>query len=109
MIAPTRSSARRRSLEISYPSKRRYPLVGRTRPSTMRIVVDFPAPFRPRKPNISPRLTDNESCSTTMRRPYFFVRDCVSRTLLEGEIFICWLGGETVENLQSDFDEQRPM
>src|SRR5687768_5832784 len=30
----------------------------------MRMVVDFPAPFGPRKPNISPRQTSRSSAST---------------------------------------------
>ena len=32
------------------------PEVGSVRPSTISIVVDFPAPFGPSNPNISPRL-----------------------------------------------------
>ena len=34
------------------PSKVAVPLVGRTSPSSIRIVVDFPAPLAPRKPVI---------------------------------------------------------
>src|SRR5512136_1411737 len=35
----------------------------------MRIVVDFPAPLGPRKPNISPRPTEKEISSTARKSP----------------------------------------
>ena len=36
------------------------PEVGRRMPQSIRMVVDFPAPFGPRKPKISPLATSNE-------------------------------------------------
>jgi hypothetical protein len=40
----------------------------------MRIVVDFPAPFGPRKPTISPRLTSKLILSTARNDPKLFER-----------------------------------
>ena len=37
------------------------PRVGLTRPTSIRIVVVFPAPFGPRKPNTSPRWSANDA------------------------------------------------
>jgi len=36
------------------------PALEDSRPQSIRIVVDFPAPFGPRKPKISPLWTENE-------------------------------------------------
>lgn len=44
------------------------------KPSIDFIVVVFPAPFGPRKPNISPDLTLNETSSTALKLLYFLVR-----------------------------------
>ena len=35
----------------------------------MRMVVDLPAPFGPRKPTISPRFTSNETLSSALKLP----------------------------------------
>ena len=43
--------------------------VGRSRPSSMRMVVDFPAPFGPRKPVTRPGSTVKEMPSTAVRVP----------------------------------------
>src|SRR5512137_175855 len=48
------------------------PEVGVSRPQSMRIVVDFPAPFGPRKPKISPRRTPKLILSTATKSPNFF-------------------------------------
>src|SRR5258708_23652312 len=38
----------------------------------MRISVDFPAPFGPSRPKISPSFTLNETSLTAVKSPYFF-------------------------------------
>ena len=43
------------------------PLVGLSRPQSMRIVVDFPAPLLPRNPKISPWRTSNVTWSTATK------------------------------------------
>ena len=43
--------------------------VGGMKPVIMRIVVDLPAPFGPRKPSTSPRSTVNEMPSTARLGP----------------------------------------
>src|SRR5436309_5486870 len=50
------------------------PDVGLIRPTSMRIVVVFPAPFGPRKPKISPRCSSNETLSTMVLSPMILVR-----------------------------------
>ena len=40
------------------PCRKQSPLVGVTMPNNIRKVVVFPAPFRPKKPTISPSFTD---------------------------------------------------
>src|SRR6516165_11009309 len=39
----------------------------------MRMSVDLPAPFGPSSPRISPCFTANETSSTAVKSPYFFV------------------------------------
>ena len=53
-IAPTRASASRRFDGCGSPSSEISPDVGWVRPSSVRIIVVFPAPFGPRKPNATP-------------------------------------------------------
>jgi hypothetical protein len=48
--------------------------VGGMKPVIMRIVVDLPAPFGPRKPSTSPRSTANETPSTARLAPKVFTR-----------------------------------
>ncbi len=55
MRAFTRSGSR----ATSKPPTEAEPDVGPRRPQSMRMVVDFPAPFAPRKPKMSPRRTEN--------------------------------------------------
>ncbi len=54
---PSRAWTRARSRWLSRPNRRASPLVGRSRSSSVRIVVVLPAPFGPRKPKISPSCT----------------------------------------------------
>src|ERR1700681_446243 len=57
------------------------PDVGRIRPSNMRSVVVFPAPFGPRNPNTSPRCTSRSSASTAViDGPYRLVKARVVMT-----------------------------
>src|SRR3954452_709975 len=51
-----------------------WPDVGLMRPTSIRIVVVFPAPFGPRKPKISPRCSSKETLSTIVLSPMIFVR-----------------------------------
>src|ERR671922_2759927 len=50
------------------------PEVGGMKPVIMRMVVDLPAPFGPRKPSTSPRSTVNEMPSTARFGPKLFTR-----------------------------------
>jgi hypothetical protein len=50
------------------------PEVGGMKPVTMRMVVDLPAPFGPRKPSTSPRSTENEMPSTARLAPKVLTR-----------------------------------
>src|SRR3954466_4042927 len=50
------------------------PDVGRSRPSTRRIVVDLPAPFGPRNPVTRPGSTVAETSSTASLSPYRLVK-----------------------------------
>ena len=50
------------------------PEVGGMKPVIMRMVVDLPAPFGPRKPSTSPRSTVNEIASTARFGPKLFTR-----------------------------------
>jgi hypothetical protein len=50
------------------------------RPHNIRMVVDFPAPFGPRKPKISPRSTVKERRSTAVKVPNTLVRASTAMT-----------------------------
>jgi hypothetical protein len=50
------------------------PLVGVRSVVSILIVVVFPAPFGPRKANISPACTSSEMSLTADTSPYFFTR-----------------------------------
>jgi signal transduction histidine kinase len=56
------------------PSTVLCPEVGAVSAQSMRIVVDFPAPFGPRNPVTRPGLQSNVMSSTTLREPYRLVR-----------------------------------
>ena len=47
---------------------------GGIKPVIIRMVVDFPAPFGPRKPNTSPFATLKEIPFTAWKEPKFFFR-----------------------------------
>ncbi len=54
---------------MSSPSTRASPDVERSRPSSIRIVVVFPDPLGPRKPNTEPRGTARSMPSTAVCAP----------------------------------------
>jgi hypothetical protein len=49
------------------------PDVGRSNPTIIRMVVDFPAPFGPRKPVTIPGRTVNDTPSTAVLSSYLLV------------------------------------
>ena len=51
---------------MSWPSRRRRPDVGSSKPAIMRSVVVFPQPLGPRKDTNSPRATSSSKCSTAV-------------------------------------------
>jgi hypothetical protein len=62
-----------RSLVTSYPATAALPEVGVARVHRILIVVDLPAPFGPRKPNVSPGLTSKSMPRTASISPYLLV------------------------------------
>src|SRR5690349_1509936 len=62
------------STVTSTPPTVAVPAVGSSRPQSMRMVVDLPAPLLPRKPKISPRRTSKLMLSTATNAPNFRVR-----------------------------------
>src|SRR5580765_1694775 len=54
------------------------PPVGRTSVHSILIVVDFPAPFGPRNPKVSPRRTSNDTPPTASISPYVLRRSRTS-------------------------------
>src|SRR6266849_5254951 len=67
---------------MDIPSSSIDPEVGGINPVSIRMVVDLPAPFGPRKPKKQPRGTVRLSPSTAALFPYTFRR---SRTDMAGE------------------------
>src|ERR1700723_95528 len=59
---------------MSNPPTVTVPFVGGIKPVIIRMVVDLPAPFGPRKPSTSPRATEKEIPSTARFRPNVLVR-----------------------------------
>ena len=59
----------RDSSDMSYPPMVTVPLVGGVYPVMIFIVVDFPAPLGPRKPRISPCLTEKDNPVTAGKSP----------------------------------------
>ena len=53
---------------ISIPNNSTRPSVGRKKPASIFIVVDFPAPLGPRKPNTSPAATEKLRLSTDTKK-----------------------------------------
>src|SRR5262249_16243300 len=70
---PTESVSRRWSRTGSRSRTRTAPEVAGSSPQISRIVVVFPAPSGPMRPNISPRSTENDSAVTAVGGPYRFV------------------------------------
>ena len=68
-MAPTRRIDSARPSGTVRPSSRTDPFVGRASPSTQRIVVVFPDPLGPRKPNTPPSGTVRSSPSIATVRP----------------------------------------
>src|SRR5208337_2895892 len=68
------------SRSSSRPATRTRPLVGGRNPVIIRIVVVFPAPLGPRKPNTSPSGTKKETSSTTFLSTNRFVSPSTSIT-----------------------------
>ena len=64
------------SVKMSKPATRPAPLVGAMMPQSMRMVVDLPAPFGPKKPKISPVRTEKEILVHGVNRPKRFTRFC---------------------------------
>src|SRR5260370_249782 len=69
-----------KSRRTSKPQIVTLPAVGLMRPTSIRMVVVFPAPFGPRKPKTSPGLSENETPSTMVRLPMTFVKLLATRT-----------------------------
>src|SRR3954468_10996689 len=59
----------RGSAARSRPSTRAVPAEGASRPVSILIVVDFPAPFGPRKPKNEPRATRRSMPPTAVKSP----------------------------------------
>src|SRR5579859_4211688 len=66
------------------PNSRASPLVGRTRPRRILIVVVLPAPFGPRKAKTSPGWTVRSSPWSAILRPYSLRRPTVSMAGVSG-------------------------
>ena len=64
-----------RDLEVRYAG---VPAVGGVSPQIIRMVVDLPAPFGPRKPVTTPGWTTKERSSTATVSSYLLVRACAS-------------------------------
>src|SRR5256885_16975046 len=59
---------------MSKPPTVTLPSVGGMKPVSMRMLVDLPAPFGPRKPSTSPCSTENETPSTARLGPKVLTR-----------------------------------
>ena len=67
------STRRIQAEEVSSP-----PVIGETQP-IMRMVVDLPAPFGPRKPKTSPRRTSKSMPSTAVKASPCFLGNALTR------------------------------
>src|SRR5208282_3879279 len=72
---------------MSRPPTVALPEVGFSRPQSMRMVVDLPAPLGPRKPKISPRRTSRLTWSTATKVPKVLTRSCISTAFGSGGMF----------------------
>ena len=68
------------SVTASMPRTVAVPLVGRVCPVSILIIVVFPDPFGPSRPNSAPFSTASETLSTATTSPYLFVRFFASST-----------------------------
>ena len=75
------------SVRMSYPATFPLPLVGWFSPVRMCMAVVLPAPFAPRKPNISPRRTLKLMSSTARNAPKALTRCDTSMTFSSCRIF----------------------
>src|SRR4051794_15709642 len=73
------------SRPTSTPPTIAVPLVGRSSPHSIRIVVDLPAPFAPRNPKISPSATSKLTSFTAVKSPK---RRVSERTAMAGGITV---------------------
>src|SRR4029453_4212079 len=62
------------SRTMSCPSIRAVPSLGSRIPHSIRITVDLPEPFGPRKPKMDPFPTENETWPTAVNVPKRFAR-----------------------------------
>src|SRR5450755_443444 len=69
MSEPTCGRTRTTPSGIGTPSSSAWPLVGKARPSSIRMVVVLPEPFGPRKPYTEPRGTARSMWSTATWPP----------------------------------------
>src|SRR5271165_154904 len=72
-ITPIQRRASSGCFRTSKPLMSACPAVRGNSVVIMRISVDLPAPLGPRRPKISPWCTLNETSSTAVKSPYFFV------------------------------------
>src|SRR5260221_2285459 len=73
-MQPRQRMAASKSWRTSWPQMVTEPDVGLISPTSMRIVVVFPAPFGPRNPKTSPGFRAKETSSTIVRVPMTLVR-----------------------------------
>ncbi len=83
-MQPTWAMASSKREAMSSPRMRTVPRSGRASPTSMRIVVVFPAPLGPRNPKTSPARTSKETSETASRRPKRFVRFWAESTTSAG-------------------------
>src|SRR5436305_1694344 len=79
------------SVVMSWPPTVIVPSEGGMNPVIIRIVVDLPAPFGPRKPSTSPRSTSNETSFTATFAPNALVRFLT--LIMESLLGLAWLRG----------------
>src|SRR6202522_1262454 len=72
-----------RSRTTSWPATLAEPVVGSARVHRILMVVDLPAPFGPRKPNVSPAATSKSMPRTASISPYFLVSALTEIALTE--------------------------
>src|SRR5580700_8377758 len=72
-----------RSRTTSWPATLAEPEVGSARVHRILMVVDLPAPFGPRKPNVSPAATSKSMPRTASISPYFLVSALTEIALAE--------------------------